>query len=484
MGRVTIRATEPVPIGSIQAHPENYNHGDAGAISVSLDHLGQYRAIVVSEASGNILAGNHTWMAAQMNGATEILAHLIPDLSPEDELRILVGDNQYARLATVDPYQLSEMLTELAQSADGLVATGYDGDLLDELLEDLNRQDSTDDDDEFIPVVPDDPVTNPGDIWQMGPHRLICGDAADPIVWSRLLDGAEVNVAVTSPPYADRRDYDASSGFTPIPPEKYVDWFHPIAANVAEHLAADGSWFVNIKPGVAPGGLDTEMYVLDLVQAHVREWGWHFATEFCWERNGVPKSVTQRFKNQFEPVYQFTRDRWKMRPDNVRHHSDNALTPFGPGVGSTTWDGRGGIPGQGSGSGALPHQKRKGGTSTLMSVVQGSTRAPGEYIGPGLAYPGNRLPTFAGSHTALGHAAAYPVGLAQFFIEAFTDPGDITLDPFAGTGSSLMAAHNTDRIGYAIELSPAYCDIIVKRWEDATGSTAALMDTDDLKDTE
>ena len=476
----TIRATKQVPIDTIRPHPENPNQGDDGAITQSLKHHGQYRAIVVSEATGNIVAGNHTYLAAKANGETKILAHLIPNLSLEDEKRIMLADNQYARLATSDDALLVELLTELAESQDGLIATGYDGDDLDLMIADLMR-DQEEPEPEPPIEVPSDPTTKPGDVWQLGPHRLVCGDASDPTVWAKLCDGAEpITVAVTSPPYADRRDYDKTSGFKPIPPDDYVEWFRPIAKNVADNLADDGSWFVNIKPGVAPGGLDTELYVLDLVLAHVREWGWHFATEFCWERNGVPKSVTRRFKNQFEPVYQFTLNDWKMRPDNVMHYSDNVPVPFGEGAGNTSWDGRGDIAGQGKGDvlrhksasdrqgtghGALRHKKRKSGTGELMADVPWTSAAPGEYIGPGLAYPGNRLPTFAGTHTALGHAAAYPVGLAQFFIEAYTDPGDVTCDPMAGTGSTLIAADNTDRIGLAIELSPAYCDVIVKRWE-------------------
>jgi len=141
----TIRETRQVTLDEIQPHPENYNHGDAGAISLSLKHHGQYRAIVVSEATGNILAGNHTYMAAKMNGETEMLAHLIPGLSAEDEIRIMVADNQYARLAYVDSEKLVDLLKELEASDVGLVATGYDGDALDELLADLDTS-------EFLPV--------------------------------------------------------------------------------------------------------------------------------------------------------------------------------------------------------------------------------------------------------------------------------------------------------------------------------------------
>jgi len=142
-----IRTTEMVPVGSIQTHPRNANLGDVGAIYQSLEYhkakqdatSGQYRAIVVSEETGNIIAGNHTYLAAQELGETEVLAHLIPNLTPEDEVRILTGDNQLARLASTDDHLLVELLTELQENTDvGLLATGFDGDDLDALIADLS----------------------------------------------------------------------------------------------------------------------------------------------------------------------------------------------------------------------------------------------------------------------------------------------------------------------------------------------------------
>jgi hypothetical protein len=208
----------------------------------------------------------------------------------------------------------------------------------------------------------------------------------------------------------------------------------------------------------------------------VRQWGWHFATEFCWERNGMPKSVTQRFKNQFEPVYQFTRGRWKMRPDAVRHESANVPTARGPGVGDTSWGENQGT----AGASLFGAQKRKHGVvGGKMDDIQGTNWQPGEYIGPGLAYPGNRLPTFTSSHDALGHAAAFPVGLPSFFINAFSDSGDVIYDPFLGSGSTVMAAEKTARIGCGMELSPAYVDVCVARWQNFTGK-AATRESDSM----
>ena len=186
---------------------------------------------------------------------------------------------------------------------------------------------------------------------------------------------------------------------------------------------------------------------------------------FCWERGGVPKSVTQRFKNQFEPVYQFARGYWKMRPEAVRHESDNVPRPGGPGVGQTSWAGaQGTTDGVSNSFGAA--KKRRNGTnaSDFAAQFQGQNVAPGEYIGPGLAYPGNRLPTFSRSHEATGHTAAFPVGLPAFFCRAYSDEGDLIFDPFSGSGSTIVAAEHTGRVGAGCEISPAYCDITVTRY--------------------
>jgi DNA modification methylase len=109
-----------------------------------------------------------------------------------------------------------------------------------------------------------------------------------------------------------------------------------------------------------------------------------------------------------------------------------------------------------------------------MSDVQGQNFGVGEYIGPGLAYPGNRLPTFTQSHDATGHTAAFPVGLPNFFCNAFTDADDIVFDPFLGSGSTLIAADQTKRIGIGCEISPAYVDVAITRWQNFTGERATL----------
>ena len=138
--------------------------------------------------------------------------------------------------------------------------------------------------------------------------------------------GARANVAITSPPYATQREYDPTSGFKPIPPEEYVEWYRAVAANIEAVLAPDGSYFLNIKEHADEG--ERNLYVKDLVLAHRRQWGWRFVDEFCWRKtdNGVPGGWQNRFKNAWEPVFHFCRQQQiKFRPEAVGHESDDCF---------------------------------------------------------------------------------------------------------------------------------------------------------------
>jgi DNA modification methylase len=402
----------------------------------SYERFGQ-RKPIVARPDGTVIAGNHQFLAAKALGWDEMAVVFVDD-DDQTAKAFALADNRTSDLGTYDSDALAELLADVAVDPELLLATGYTQADLDALIGEIEELDPTPDEDPTVPTSAP-AKTIKGDIWLLGPHRLMCGDSREPSDVDTLLSGAQINLAFTSPPYAEQRTYDESSGFKPIPPDEYVEWFQMVQANVAAHLAEDGSWFVNIK--AASRGLDTELYVMDLVLTHARQWGWHFVTEFCWERSGMPQEPNGRFKNQFEPVYQFSVNKWKHRPDAVKVPSKSAFLYYDP-----------------KDRKAAEHQ----GTDFAFND---------DRIGEGLAYPGNRLPTFAGSHEALGHGAAFPVGLPEFFVKAYTDEGDTVYDPFMGSGSTMLAAHNQHRIAYGMEISPAYCDIICKRWEQATGIT-------------
>ena len=429
-------------------------------IAASIREFGFTNPVLIDGQDG-IIAGHGRVLGARKLGMSDVPCIRLAHLSEAQKRAYVIADNKLALNAGWDEKMLALELQDLQGMDFDLSLTGFLGNEIDELLAELDAtpEGNTDADADNVPEALPNVITKPDDIWICGDHRVMCGDCRDFGAVQNLLEGSRINVAVTSPPYAEQREYDVSSGFKPIPPDEYVDWYADVAMNIMANIAEDGSYFCNIKPSAS--GLDTSLYVFDLVIAHVRKWGWHFATEFCWERSGIPKGVTRRFKNQFEPIYQFSKGDWKMRPDAVRHASLNVPKARGKGAGATSW------------------AKHQGNESIHMTGHQGEQGFAwfGENVEEGLAYPGNRLPTFTGSHEALGHAAAFPVGLPEFFINAYSDNGDTVFDPFMGSGSTLMAAERTGRRGFGMELSPIYCDVIVRRWQQYTGKQAVHADT-------
>lgn len=443
-----------VPIGDLIPHPDNPRRGDVDQIAASLRKHGQYKPVVVQTSTGYLIAGNHTRLGAlrlleedRAAGVTDsrwqYLDVVYRDLDDEEATRILLVDNRTSDLGGYD----SAALLDLLGSLPDLEATGYSTEDLEELTRtiapvgDAAPVSLTDEDE--IPELPDerDVVTRPGDVWHLGPHRIICGDSRDPITVTKLLDGQKINLGFTSPPYASQRKYDESSGFRPVPPDEYVAWFADVAGNVAAHLADDGSWFVNIKEHVEDGG--RHLYVRDLTVAHVRRWGWTWVDELIWNHGGTPGQFIGRFKNGYESVYHFARvpgAKIKHRPRNVAEPSDAAFSYQGLG------------PGTGTGNIDVPAHVARG---------------------EGMALPSNVLRLRHGRHAGeagIDHAAMFPVRLPAWFLKAYTDEGDLVYDPFMGAGTTVIAAHNEKRIAMGVEISPAYCDTICRRYEQHTGT--------------
>lgn len=286
-----------------------------------------------------------------------------------------------------------------------------------------------------------------GEIWQVGSQAVICGDCRDPKVWHQFFQGKvdrPIDLAITSPPYAEQRKYDEESEFKPIPPEQYVDWFEPVQQNIKSYLALDGSFFLNIKEH-SEDRLRS-LYVKDLLIAHVRKWGWKWIDEFVWIHNGIPGSPEKmgKFKNQFEPIFWLAqRPDPRFHPDAVMHKSEYAVLVSPKNEGAKDLQGKGGM-------------------------------MTGEITGEGLAYPGNVLKLGRNNdcEDTGGHSAVFPIELPEFFIQAYSKPGDLVFDPFGGAGTTLVACHNHDREGAAIEISPKNCEIILRRLEKRIGREA------------
>jgi DNA modification methylase len=424
------------------ANSRTHSDAQVAQIAASIKEFGWTNPILVS-GDDSIIAGHGRLMAARKLGMEEVPVIALDHLSKAQQRALVIADNQLALNAGWNMDMLKAEIEDLQLDDFDIDLLGFDDNFLDGLLGPEPTVGLTDKD--TVPEIPKIAKTVVGDVWVLGNHRLMCGDCKSFNDVSKVLDGKMINLVVTSPPYASQREYDKESSFKPIHVDEYVDWYEDIATNIYANLENDGSYFCNIKPNAE--GIKRELYVFDLVLAHVRKWQWNYADEFCWERAGIPQQVARRFKNQFEPIYHFTKGEWKFNPDAVKHESK-----------------------------AVPKAKGKGAGNTSAAQRQGFVSAvDGNDAAAGMAYPGNRLPTFQSE--ALGHPAAYPVGLPEFFIKAYTDLGDIVFDPFMGSGSTLMAAEKNGRNAYGLELSPSYVDLIINRWQDFTGKQAVHAET-------
>ena len=243
-----------------------------------------------------------------------------------------------------------------------------------------------------------------------------------------------IDLIVTSPPYADRRKncYDGANE------NNYVEWFNHIAKEIKRCLKPSGSFFLNIKPHCDKG--ERVLYVFDLVLCLKREIGFRFVDEFSWTKNGVPGKFTGRFKNSFEPVFHFTKTK------NFTHNPYAVATPIQ--------------------EQSIKRANRKAcGESKNGSKLAG-LREGSNLKNATLALPSNHLhiPQKSNQYTAQSkHPAVFPVELPEFFIKAFSNEGDIVLDPFIGSGTTAIACLNTNRNFVGIEKNENYYKIAKNR---------------------
>ncbi len=188
-----------VPIGDLHPYERNPRRGDVATIVRSLELNGQYRPIVARAGTNEVLAGNHTLLAALELGWEEIAATFV-EVDDEQAARIVLVDNRANDLA-------GDELASLLQSQPSLDGTGWQPQELDRLLASLERE-KGDDGDTDPAEPPAKPKARPGDLYVLGEQRLLCGDSTDPDDVARLLAGAEPQLLVTDPPYGVELDME------------------------------------------------------------------------------------------------------------------------------------------------------------------------------------------------------------------------------------------------------------------------------------
>ena len=321
---------EKVDPATLKANPLNHRlhpKTQRDVVRDSINEIGFIKSVTVNRLSGLIVDGHERVMQAlesQKENPDLLIDVEFVELTPGEEAKALAVLDASSELAEVDPEQITALL-DVADFDDGLLKELAESLKPEpELIEDENADaDEVDLSEPRMDAMQKIWKVEPGNLYSIqsdkGNHRLLCGSCREAKDVERLLDGSKINVAFTSPPYASQRKYDEQTEFKPIPSDEYIEWFESVQANIALHLEDDGSWFVNIKEHCEDG--QRVLYVKDLTIAHVRQWEWMFVDEFCWTHGGTPKNVLRRFKNGFEPIFQFALNKHKFRPGDVKKPS-------------------------------------------------------------------------------------------------------------------------------------------------------------------
>jgi len=201
---LSIRRVELTALHNDPANARTHDQRNLGAITASLQRFGQAEPLVVHKATGRVIGGNGRLVAMRALGWTECDVVEV-DVDEMTATALGIALNRTAELADWDLATLGELLGTL-RTEDALAGVGFDDDEIDELLAELGLQDGEGEGgegiaDDPVPELPEVPVSRLGDLWILGEHRVLCGDATNPTDVSRLLAGATPRLMVSDPPY-------------------------------------------------------------------------------------------------------------------------------------------------------------------------------------------------------------------------------------------------------------------------------------------
>jgi DNA modification methylase len=403
---------ERLPVDGLHTFGGNPRKGAVDQIAKSLEKHGQYRPIVVNRGSSTgrpleVLAGNHTLLAARSLEWAHIDAAVV-DVDDSTAKSIVASDNRLADLGGYDEAALFELLDSL----DDLVGTGYGISDLEKMRADLFPPEVLTDPDE-APSVPAEPISEPGQIWVLGDHRLLVGDSTDLEAVRRLVGDSPPDCVWTDPPYG----------------VDYVGGNH--ALSVAERKKQGGQSIQNDGAGGLGGLLGSAFETISAV---------------C--KPGAPVYVAHpdRFRMTFEQA---------MIDSGIVVRQELVWVKGSLVMGRTDY-----------------HYRHE-------AILYGFTAAGKGTLGRGgERWFGNNSQTtvfeFDRPARNAEHPTMKPVALIDAMLNNSLPPGGIVFDPFGGSGSTLIAAHNRCSRAFLAELDPRYADVILHRFQAHTGIVPKL----------
>ncbi len=371
-----------------------HSDGQVAQIAASIKEFGWTNPILVDGESG-VIAGHGRLLAARKLGQKEVPVIELKHMTESQKRAYVIADNQLAMNAGWDTTLLSLELADLKEQGFEMDVLGFDPKELDKLLEPEQVEGLTDED--AVPETPVEPKTKLGDIYQLGNHRLMCGDSCSITDMEKLCAGQLVDMWLTDPPY--NVAYEGSTGLTIKNDNMEDSQFRQFLRD--SYVTADA---------VMKAGAVFYIWHADLegynFRGAAKDAGWTVRQCLIWEKSSLVMG-RQDYHWKHEPCLYGWKD----------------------------------------GSGHLWASDRK--QTTILQFNK--PRKNGE------------------------HPTMKPVELFEYCLMNNTKGGDIVLDSFGGSGTSMIAAEKNGRYARLMELDPKYCDVIVKRWEDFTGKKAVLL---------
>lgn len=393
-----MRKYENVRIEDLKPYANNartHSKTQVAKIAKSIKEFGFINPVII-DGDLNVIAGHGRILAAKELGYTELPCLFVEDLTEAQKRAYILADNKLALDAGWDEDILRQELIALDEMDFDLDFTGFSEIEIEELLAD----DTAAVEDEADLEPPEEPISQLGNIWDLGGHRLMCGDSTSAESVKKLLGGVQADMLITDPPY--NIDYEGKTKKKlKIINDKMDDdkffWFLVDAFAAAKENMKGGAVFYIWHA-------DTEGYNF---RRACREVGWQVRETLIWDK-GTMTLGRQDYQWQHEPC----------------------------------------LYGWSDGAGHAWYGDRKQTTVIQMPKPQKSEL----------------------------HPTMKPIGLFDYQIRNSSKTGDVILDLFGGSGTTVMACEQNGRKACVMELDPRYCDVIIKRWEDFTGKKAVLVE--------
>jgi site-specific DNA-methyltransferase (adenine-specific) len=394
--------TITIKLDALQLDPNNartHSASNLTAIANSLTKFGQRKPIVITEA-GLVLAGNGTVAAAQQLGWTELVATVAPkEWDAQTAKAYAIADNRTAELAEWDNTVLAAQLIELDTAGWDIGELGFEKQEPTEPVEETQP----------LPEPPIKPETELGDLYQLGEHLLLCGDATNPDAYTKLLSGTPVDLVWTDPPYGvaivggNRADTEkerlAKGGLTiendNLNHAQLTDFLRTCFTLMRDQTKKGACWYIT-----APSGNLFQCFSTPLTELEI----WKHT--LVWVKDSLVMGRADYHYRHEAIFYGWTQGAAHQPPPNRKQ--------------DTVWE--------------IPRPKAN-----------------------------------------KEHPTMKPIELITRAINNSTNPDQLVLDPFGGSGSTLIACEQTNRKARLMELDPKYCDVIIKRWENLTGQKAVRI---------